>query len=64
MIITNKKDSKQRITINSWSDKKYNIVFTNGLQALTTYLKASKPSNSQINAASQLVWKKCGLAQA
>ena len=64
LILTNKNDSKQTITVKNYNENTHNLVYTNTNSALSKYLKVTSPTAAQQTAAQNVIWKKAGLAQA
>lgn len=65
LTVTRKGATGQSITIQGWNGGiTHNIVFGSTMTAVDKWLKASKPTAAQTNAARNEVWKKAGLAQA
>ena len=62
LTVTRKSDAKQTITVQGWSNSTHNIVYANGMTAFNQYLAATNPSQSQLTAARNEVFKKAGLA--
>ena len=61
-LVVTRKHTNQNITVKEWHTDTHNIVYESQLSALHNYLKSSTPSNSQLTAARNEIFKKAGLA--
>ncbi|MBQ9405380.1 MAG: hypothetical protein IJU37_01415 [Desulfovibrio sp.] len=64
MTITKKRDASQKITVKGWSDTSHTLVFTSGMTAFNTFVKAASPTATQATNARNEAFKKALLASA
>ena len=61
MVITNRKDKSQTITVNSWNDSTHNVAYTDSINSFRSYLNQTNPTSSTINNVRKSTWQKAGL---
>ncbi|MBQ7585963.1 MAG: hypothetical protein IJU40_06935, partial [Desulfovibrionaceae bacterium] len=64
LLITRKDKPKQEILLKSYAKERCSLVYTNSLQAFSSYLKAASPTESMQEKVKKEVWQKAGLAKA